>query len=607
MQSPWRSLSLCFVLFLLSPQVASASTPVVLNEDVDKFLLARHLYVLEDKEASLSLEDVLRDDVRAEFKLNKEGVENFGFVNSAFWVHFSVENPLHEDQELVLEEAYPHIDHLDVYLFRGGRQVGSFKAGDTFPFHRREVDYRSFLFELVVPAQSTMNVYIRAKTEGAAQLPLTLWRPNALLEKINKEQTFMGVYFGIMTAMALYNLFLFIFLRDRNYLYYVAFVSSMILQQLGLSRMDMEFLWPNSPAFANTSHIVIYCATFFFGALFSRSFLDTRRYAPLLNKGLLVMMAVCVLNALITIFVSRRLGGLIVLFVIAAIEPLLLLAAGIRCWSKGRTVARYYTVAWTVFLISAVFNNFRNMGVVEPTLLANYSSHIGSALEVFLLSLALADRINAIKNDAIAAKQKAFEAEKAMTTELEKQVELRTAELKDANLELEKQSNTDGLTRIFNRRYFDRQLDREWRRHKRTAHPLGLIMCDIDFFKQYNDTYGHQAGDACLQSIAGTLDASVRRSHDIVARYGGEEFVVLLPETDLHGARKVAESIRSAVYDLKIPHETSSVGGVVTLSYGVSSTAPDTGTGATALVSLADEALYLSKKHGRDCISDRCS
>ncbi len=177
-------------------------------------------------------------------------------------------------------------------------------------------------------------------------------------------------------------------------------------------------------------------------------------------------------------------------------------------------------------------------------------------------------------------------------------------ELLEANLELKKLVNIDGLTGVANRRYFDATLEQEWYRLKREELPLSLIMCDIDYFKHYNDYYGHIKGDRCLTKVAQTMQEAVKRSADLVARYGGEEFAVILPNTNLRGAMKVAENIRLAVQNLKMPHCRSQVSEYVSLSLGVSSIVPGLNKEMSPelLKTTADEALYQAKKKGRDRI-----
>lgn len=175
-------------------------------------------------------------------------------------------------------------------------------------------------------------------------------------------------------------------------------------------------------------------------------------------------------------------------------------------------------------------------------------------------------------------------------------------ELKRYRDVLEKLSATDGLTGIPNRRQFDQFLDREWRRAYRNNLPISMIMMDIDFFKFYNDHYGHLAGDDCLRQIASALAESIQRSTDFVARYGGEEFACILPETDLAGAVRVANHIREKISGLAIPHASSTVAEHVTLSFGVAAIFPTIGQNSTDLIEAADRMLYLAKKDGRNQI-----
>lgn len=174
--------------------------------------------------------------------------------------------------------------------------------------------------------------------------------------------------------------------------------------------------------------------------------------------------------------------------------------------------------------------------------------------------------------------------------------------LQAANQELQRLANLDGLTQLANRRRFDEYLEQEWRRLAREQLPLSLILCDVDYFKNYNDTYGHQAGDDCLRTIAMVLQASAKRPADVVARYGGEEFALVLPNTPLEGALQVAEDIRIALKRLKLEHQRSQVATVVTLSLGVATVIPSSNWASSSLVAEADRALYQAKSEGRDRI-----
>jgi diguanylate cyclase (GGDEF)-like protein len=178
-----------------------------------------------------------------------------------------------------------------------------------------------------------------------------------------------------------------------------------------------------------------------------------------------------------------------------------------------------------------------------------------------------------------------------------KQLEL---ELQIANRELRLLAHLDGLTKIANRRCFDESLQQMWQRMGRLSQPLSLLMLDVDYFKCYNDVYGHQHGDNCLTQIAQTMQKVVSRPGDLVARYGGEEFAVILPETSENGAFKVAEAIRKAVLALAIPHEASDTAAYVTVSIGITSLIPVTDFSPDYLIDLADQALYSAKHQGRN-------
>jgi diguanylate cyclase (GGDEF)-like protein len=161
-------------------------------------------------------------------------------------------------------------------------------------------------------------------------------------------------------------------------------------------------------------------------------------------------------------------------------------------------------------------------------------------------------------------------------------------------------ARVDALTGLANRRHFDETLSSEWRRCTRSGNPLSLALIDIDHFKLFNDRYGHQAGDFCLQQVSACLKAGFARSHDLVARYGGEEFVCVMPETPLEGAEAKAQALEKAVRALRIPHDKSTVaGGIVTISLGVAVATPTVGDDCAALILCADRSLYMAKDAGR--------
>jgi diguanylate cyclase (GGDEF)-like protein len=191
----------------------------------------------------------------------------------------------------------------------------------------------------------------------------------------------------------------------------------------------------------------------------------------------------------------------------------------------------------------------------------------------------------------------------AQNAQLQQEIEQRhraEAALQKANEELKHLATLDGLTQLANRRHFDECLSLAWRISVREQMPLSLLLCDVDFFKLYNDSKGHQAGDECLQQVAQAMKRAVKRPADLVARYGGEEFAVILPNTNGEGALRVADEIRSLIRGLSIVHPQSPVNEYLTLSVGASSTIPCHELSPEQLIATADQALYQAKESGRD-------
>ena len=211
------------------------------------------------------------------------------------------------------------------------------------------------------------------------------------------------------------------------------------------------------------------------------------------------------------------------------------------------------------------------------------------------------DKVKAFSRGAVDFITKPFQEEEVLAR-VDTHLTIRNLqkELETRNRELARLVNIDGLTQIANRRYFDTYLNQEWRRLAREQQHVSLIFIDIDYFKLYNDYYGHQAGDDCLKQVAHVFAQVARRPADLAARYGGEEFVTLLPNTDEHGAERVAKDIQEILRQLQIPHAQSTVSSSVTCSMGIACTIPNQAVSVDTFVAIADEALYLAKAQGRN-------
>ncbi len=194
-------------------------------------------------------------------------------------------------------------------------------------------------------------------------------------------------------------------------------------------------------------------------------------------------------------------------------------------------------------------------------------------------------------------------SEKAQLEEKIRELENTKKQLEEDKAKLEQLSSVDGLTGIPNRRNFDSIIANEWNRELRNEKPISLLMIDIDFFKNFNDSMGHLAGDECIKNVANLIAGNLKRPSDVVARYGGEEFSVILPGTDGIGALYIAECIRNSIEDAQLEHSGSSVSKYVTVSIGVASVVPSPGTDVKDLIRMADEQLYSAKQQGRNSVA----
>ena len=280
--------------------------------------------------------------------------------------------------------------------------------------------------------------------------------------------------------------------------------------------------------------------------------------------------------------------------------PLAYLFLPILIWTVFRYGSFFASLLVSIVSLIAILATAKNHGLYIP----NEPNASLLLLQSFMAVLALTSLIlSAVIDEKKAAQLSLKQAMENLELQvIERTTELQRSEalLKKANFELEKLVNIDGLTQVGNRRCFDDRLKMEWQRLSRDVQPISLILFDIDYFKLYNDLYGHQMGDACLTAIAQTVKQVLSRPADLVARYGGEEFVIILPNTDIQGALIVAEQIRIAITNLGIVHQSSSISDIVTISLGVASLLPNSKQEQATLIKQADTALYRAKQQGRN-------
>jgi len=524
------------------------------------------------------------------------------------------------------------MDYLDVHLFEQGTLLNSWKTGDQLPFRERPVDHENFVFPMTLNSDSEYRILIKATNTEAMELPLKLYERETFFVNDHQKAVINGIFFGFLIIMAAYNLVLYLNIREKSYLYYVMYVIGMLFYFSSQDGIVYQYFLPESPIAHHFAIPLIIIYTAHSIILFIRDFLDLDKNSP---RGWTYIRILMVLNLIIGLsffFISYRVGILLMCLVLALLS-IAGLSVTTRLSLNGLRTAQILLAGWGVLLTFVIFMVLSKVGIIYNEFLASYGIKLGTTFEVLIFSFALSYRINLEKQEkeqalqvineerkerieaqanalryeeeASKAKDMALAQQRKLNERLEELVSERTRQLEEtlkdlekSNRELEILGETDGLTKIFNRRAFDQKVMDVWQESVDKNKPFSLLLIDADHFKLVNDNRGHPCGDYVLVELAKLITECATRPTDLAFRYGGEEFLLVLPNTGASGAAYVAEALRSAaanhqmVWDDDPFHITISIG-IHTFNLDKSETVED-------IVAKADAALYHSKETGRN-------
>lgn len=561
---------------------------VVLPPDSVPHNVGGRFQYLVDAGNEMSIEEVRAASAEA-WKSTESSTPNFGFADETYWFRASFTQGS-QQQDWLLNLSYPLLDYVDLWVFHKDEQLDHYRTGDRHPFSQRPIDYRHFLFPLSVTQGESVTVYVRLESSSAVQMPLSVTTREQLFQTEQMTLPWHSMFFGVMLVMAVYNLFIMLSTRDKAYILYVLFVVAIAGFQASLHGFAYQFLWPEWPWMQAKLTGMFVALAALFGAWFPLVFLHVSAYSRRLSQVLIGIAVVAGALSLLAPFVpyqfTIRLSAALAFICVIVAQ-----GTGLYIWYRGYKPAIYYSIAFATVLGGTALMILNKFGLVPMNPVTENGQQIGSLALLVLLSFALAYRIKVLRDETERAQLEA-------TTRLEERVRERTLELEEANSKLEKLSSLDSLTGTYNRRYFSDQLVAEWNRALREKAPISLIMLDIDHFKHFNDTYGHQAGDECLCFLVRQILGSVYRTADAVVRYGGEEFAVVLPNTNVDGAETVSARIR----DTLEKHPFSVEGGNIriTVSQGIAAMVPHLNETPEILIARADAALYHAKETGRN-------
>jgi two-component system, sensor histidine kinase LadS len=385
--------------------------------------------------SSLSLEQILSPQYADLFQEGNASNLSLGFSNDIIWLKIEVRNPLPVSADLRLEFGYPLLDQVLFYQKINNQWVVT-TYGDQQVFGQRDMAFRNIVIPLNHPTAEWQTYLVEVKSGSSLLFPLSVRYAEDQHRVMRTQELVYGLFYGIMIAMIIYNLFLFFGLREKVYLIYVAAISSSTLFFASTSGHSFQYLWPNFPWWANQVVPLVMGTLAIFSALFAISFLEIRKYSVLMYR-LLMLVVVTGSITVVMAFVAPYSITVRLAVILLLVDAIVLLSAGIISWIKGNKSARIFTFAWGAYLTGAILIAFRNLGILPNNFITGHGVEIGSVLEVLLLSLALADKYRLLKIEKEKAQEEALAMQKNINERLEVMVKERTREIERQKEDIE--------------------------------------------------------------------------------------------------------------------------------------------------------------------------
>lgn len=429
----------CFLLavcYLLSFVAGAQQVPAITISDLNKnYLVTTGVEYIEDKTHSLTYADVV---AATNYQVTK-GIPNFATTSSVYWIRIRLRNET-SVSKLMVRLSAPTTDSVFFYEPVGDTGLRSHTTGAAFPFGYREKISSDFIFPVSLTSGAEKYVYLRACSTSPLLLPMSAGTNTAISDSDKYKDIFWGMYMGLMLAMLLYNFFVYLTTRDNSYLFYISYVLAVILAQITLSGYGFQLLWANKTWFSIASTYITPALAGITGVEFMRHFLRTREYIPKwadrISWFLYLLYGITVVTGLTGVYAVTY----NVMDMAAGMVSIYMLVVGIVIYRKGYRPAGFFLVAWVAFLIGVFVFVFKNFNILPYNIFTAYTMPLGSAMEVILLSFALADRINILKKEkekhqaeAIAALEENEKIIREQNVVLEQKVTERTFELKESN------------------------------------------------------------------------------------------------------------------------------------------------------------------------------
>lgn len=375
-----------------------AESLVELHEGQTSYILGKSIHYLEDRSGKWTLGDVQTPDKKTLFKLSKMSHPGFGYTGSAYWVRFSVLNTTDNKRPLYLELAHPFMKHISFFLLKDDQLIDEWVAGVSVSPDEVALSHRNHLFPLNLAPKSRYDILMRFENDGPMGLPLTIWDRTSFHKKAELELLMLGVFYGVVLVLLIYNIPIYISLKDKSYLLYILFLVFILIYQLTVDGLGYQFFWGGNRWLSQNSAVISWNLVVAFYCLFASSFLGARQVVPKLNYGLIALAAACVFNALYS-QLGNPLLSVKIIYLLHSATVLLAVCATLICMVKRQRSAYFYFFAMVFLIGGSVANMMKNAGILPAQFFTTWGIHLGTSLEILLLSIGLADRINTIQKE----------------------------------------------------------------------------------------------------------------------------------------------------------------------------------------------------------------
>lgn len=723
------------IFMLLNTEISSkvalasedTSCAVIIDKNIEEYDLTNYIMVLQDTKKELTIESIFYPEIEDKFKSYKESKLSGQISNSAYWARVVVQNNEDEVVNMFLEISKPQLNSIKFYRFNEEELIEEVETGSDYPFDKREINSRNFVFNIKMPPKAIQTIIFRVEAKSYLQLPIKLYTDEYFIEKEVHSNIVLGFYYGMMFIMLLYNLILYFSLKDNSYIYYCCFICTFSIMQLIWDGLAFQHLWPNLVSWNVKSNPFFITLTGIFALQFTRCFLRTGDRFKSFDRLVSVMLILEIMALLAIILMPVAATTKISIFLITI--SLVICFLGTKLIGVRDRAVYLYVISWIALFGGSFLNILAAYKILPLNFITLYSPRIGSVVNIVLLSLSLGDRFNIMRQEKVIEEKqrillenlhsitktitstsdigtmvsfllqsickitkfqngmivlredqgyvvkatlgcKADELRNRILLDIEQDIyfkkiieENNSVILTDVEMsaygidkkfksfigfsidyhkkslgiivlysdaimalnrtenevlydftgqvgiaienarlfnQVEEMATIDGLTGAYNRTYFLKLMEASINNHIHTNKVLSLMMLDIDYFKKINDNYGHLIGDKVLQQLVDTLKMELNEKC-IIGRYGGEEFLVLLKETNLETALIIAEKLRLKSESMKIEIDKDSFT-QFTISIGVVNT--DEHIFKTLqLIEKADQALYISKRKGRNQVN----